>query len=489
MISSAQPNKQVQKLEGAQLKIAVQTNWKENWDRAALVKKIGKVALKKDKRGKYQLSHKQIVSMAKDFEKQGQPFVVWAGHVTDPFYMSIETLEAILAAAPNTAHGFIYAEMHDPKDPRVVHFVEEYVPRLAKAMRKEGKAKLYFRYKNVFWSATSHMGIWKDLFFSGEYSDILVPASEDTSSRTQDLNLAGRVGMFAGGYVDDFAMRLVDDNPTSWRPYTPGGQRTISPYLRQGVLMAAYGARMGILFNNKYVEKPGLNILYALMKSGVLPVVEKQNIQSIGSWMLNQEVDHDLIHSIDNHHQLNHYKKDDSNALMSVAQMHWAGTSIPEHDYSKAALGVPYRWTNYIPEMPNGMVPIAPVSSKKHLDKTGVPYFVGDTKHGLINGKKVDAVSFKPELDRIVKQGASQLPILVKGASWSVIKLDDNHSRIILLDQGYIDPQEREVTISYQGRIPISVKDILSKQVVKVKQNQSSLTVPAGSMRFIDVSY
>ncbi|MGJ8680545.1 hypothetical protein [Paraglaciecola sp.] len=489
MITSATPNKQVQKLDGAQLKTAIQTNWKENWDRTTLAKNIGEIALKKDKRGKYQLTRKEIVGMAKDFEKKGQPFVVWAGHVTDPFYMSIDTLEAILAAAPNTAHGFIYAEMYDPKDPRVIHFIEEYVPRLAAAMRKQGKAKLYFRYKNVFWAATSHMQPWKDLFFSGKYSDILVPASEDTSSRTQDLNLTGRVGMFAGGYVDDFAMRLVDDNPTSWRPYTPGGQRSISPYLRQGVMMAAYGARMGIIFQNKYAEKPGLNILYALMKSGVLPVVEKQNIQSIGSWMLNQDINKGLIHSIDNHHQLNHYKTDDEDALMSVAQMHWAGTSLPAHDYSSAALGVDYRWLNYIPELPHGMVPIAPVDTHKQLDKNKMPYFVGDGKYGLLDGKKIPAAEFSTLMQNTLKQGANQLPILVKGAAWSVIKLDESHSRIILLDQGYTDPQDRQVTIQYQGIKPKWVKDILSKQIIAVNNSQSSLVVPAGSLRFIDVEY
>ncbi len=489
MITSALPNAQVQKLDGAELKIVKQTNWKENMDRRDMVAKIGKVALKKDKRGKYDLSRKQIIAMAKDFEKNNQPFVVWAGHVTDPFYMHIDTLEAILEVAPNTAYGFIYAEMYNPKDPRVVYFIDEYVPRLAKAMRKHGKAKMYFRYKNVFWAASSHQQPWKDMFFSGEYADVLVPSSEDTSSRTQDINLTGRIGMFAGGFVDDFAMRLVDDNPTSWRPFSPGGQRSISPYLRQGTMMAAYGARMGILFNSQYTDQPGVNILYALMKSGVLPIVEKEDIQSISSWMLTEDINEDLVHSIDDHHKLTNYQSDDDNALMSVAQMHWAGTNLPEHDYSKAALGGDYRWLNYIPELPNGMVPIAPSEAHKQLQKAQVPYFLTDGKHGVVAGKKVAANTFKKHMDNTLSQGVKKLPIVVEGAAWSVIKLDENHSRIVLIDQGYVEPQDRNVTIRFQNRHAKTAVDILSKQALNIEKQQLKLTVPAGSMRFIDIAY
>jgi hypothetical protein len=497
MITKAKLNDEVKALKGADYIEVTQQRWTENWDRRDLVKTIGKSALKKDRRGKYKDTKAQLIKKAKAFEKKGEHFVIWAGHVTDPFGVSIDTMEAILEAAPKTAMGFLYAEMHDPQDPRVIHFIDEYMPRLAKALRKQGKAKLYFRYKNVFWAATSHQQPWKDMFFSGKYKDILVPSAEDTTSRTQDINLTGRVGMLAGGYVDDFAVRLVDDNPTSWRPLSPGGQRSVSPYLRTGVITAAYGSRMGIIFDTQYVEQPGLNILFALMKSGVLPVVEKEDILSIGSWMLIDNIDQTLVHAIDNHHEINHYSENDANAIMSTAPIQWAGASLPEHDYSKAALGVDYRWLNFVPEMPNGMVPVAPIETSAMLKKQGTPYFVSDGRVGYKGKKAVSANKFSPVMTDVITQGKKQLPILVEGASWSAVRLDDNHSRIILIDQGYIDPQDREVTITFQGKQPKWVKDILSNEGVMlsktinkgVAQNTSKLTVPAGSVRFIDVGY
>ncbi|UZO82225.1 hypothetical protein NBT05_07050 [Aquimarina sp. ERC-38] len=489
MITSKKVNPKVKNLKGGTLKFVVQKSPKENTDRSSLVKIIGKSALKRDKRGNYNDSREDIVKTAIEYEKKGQAFTFWAGHGNDPFYLQIETMEKVLEVAPTTCYGFIYAEMDNTEDPRVVHLVNEYMPRLAKAIRKNNKAKVYFRYKNMFWAATSHLPLWKNLFFSGKYKDFLIPASEDTSNRVQDLNLAGRIGMHSGGYVDDFAMRLVDDNPTSWRPLSPGGQNSISPYLRQGVAMASYGARYGIILDNSFTKGEGLDILFALMKSGVLPVVERENIQSISSWHLIKDVDEDLIHSVDNHHNLMQYKSDDDNAVFSVAQMHWAGASVPENDFSNIGLGVKYRWLNYIPELPNGMVPIAPVESKSFVESQKLPYFISNGKVGFDNGNKINAKTFSKTIENNVEEGKKKLPILVNGAFWSAIEIDQNHTRIVLVDQGYLDPQDRAVRIRFQTKQPVAVQDILSKETLKPIDKIIALTVPAGSMRFVDVTY
>ena len=254
-------------------------------------------------------------------------------------------------------------------------------------------------------------------------------------------------------------------------------------------MMAAYGARYGIVSTSSFVEAPGLNILFAMMKSGVLPIVEKDAILSIGSWHLIKDVDAELIHTVDNHHTIKQYKKDDDNAIFSVAQMHWAGTNIPETDFSKIALGVDYRWLNFMPEIPYGMVPVAPIEFKNELLKKKIPFSISNGKKGFSKDQFVFAKEYASELKKIVETGAKDLPILVKGAAWSAIKIDKNHTRIILMDSGYIEPQDREVTIRFQNRKPKYVQDILSNEDLKISKNQINLRVPAGSLRFIDVTY
>lgn len=489
MVTPFKEAPELKKLKAAKIDYVIQETWHESTGREDLVAEIGKIALKKDKRGKYVLSRETILERVKAFEAQGQPFTLWAGHGNDPFYLRIETMEAILAAAPNTCRGFVYAEMDNVEDPRVQHFVNVYVPRLAVAMRKEGRSKLYFRYKNMFWATTSHHGIWRKLFLSGDYNDILAPASEDTSSRTQEINLAGRIGLLMGGYVDNFAIRLVDDNPTSWRPLSPGGQRSVSPFLRQGVMMAAYGAHHGIIFDNKYSEAPGLNLFFAMMKSGVLPWVEKEDILSVGSWHLIQDVDEDLISKIDDHHNLKLYQPTDTDAVMSVGQMHWAGTSLPAYDFSKIALGVDYRWLNYVPELPHGMVPIAPIESAAQLQKQGTPYLVSTAKSGIVDDKLVPASAFASTIQEVVTAGDKRMPVLVSGAAWSAIRIDDTHTRLILMDQGYLDPQDRIAKLTFNGKKPVGALDILSGEKIALNTKEVTLTVPAGSLRFIDLTY
>ncbi|CAA6692410.1 MULTISPECIES: hypothetical protein [unclassified Lentimonas] len=488
MIANVDCSEEVDKKEGEDLIFVTQYTWHENFDRSGLVEILGDVALQQDRRGDYKDTREEMVAIAKDHEARGEPFTVWTGHSNDPFYVSIETMEALLEVAPNTCYGFIYAEMSNPEDVRYHHFIDSYMPRLAKACRKNGKAKLYFRYKNVFWAASSHLEPWNRLFFSGKYSDILVPSSEDTNSRTQDINFAGRVGMLTAGYVDNMAMRLVDDNPTSWRPLSSGSVRTTSPYLRNGVILAGYGARSGILFDISYLEEPGYNTLFALMKAGVLPEVKSENILSIGSWLLIQDVDEKLVHEIDDGHNMELYAPTDEDAVFSVGSVSWCGASVPAHDFSKM-LGVDYRWLNFVPEMPNGMVPVAPISYAKTLDAQGVPYAVSDGRVGFVDGNKVPAKQFGPLLNDTVQAGAKQMPILVSGASWSAVKLDDHHVRLILVDPGYVDPQERDVIVRFQGECPESATDILSKESLPITSHTIELTVPAGSVRFVDVSY
>lgn len=493
LITAAKMNKDVASLSGAEVVIASQVPWSEKTDRAALIAAIGKEhALKVDSRKKYNMTQAQLVAAAKEREKNGQPFAIWTGHATDPFIVTIETMEKILEAAPTKCMGFIYAEMQKPEDPRNIHFAEEYIPRLAKALRKHGTAKLYFRYKNVFWAAAAHQAPWKEVFLSGKYSDVVVPSAEDTASRTQDLNFVGRVGMYMGRYVDDFAMRLVDDNPTSWRPVSPGAQVSNSPYLRSGVLHAVYGSRSGILFDNKYTRGRGLNLLFAMMKTDLLPQVERDNLLSVGSWHLVDKVDSKYLHSIEDHHALDKYSTEDKNGTFAFGQMHWAGTNLPDYDFSKLALGVNYRWLNFLPEMPNGMVPVAPYESHTMLQQKQIPYSISDIKAGKVETvtglKKVPAAAYQAQFKQIVETGKNSLPILVEGASWSAIKIGDNHVRLILIDPGYINPAKREVTIRFNGQQPISATDILTQQQLMFGQSMQ-VTVPAGSVRFIDLAY
>lgn len=486
MSYSGAVSEEVKNLDFNKVQFVKQYIWSENYDRSDIIAVVGEeYGKKRDKRKPYKDSQSDLVAKARALEKEGQSFIIWAGHGGDPFYMDVATQEAILEAAPKTCHGFLYAEMANIEDPRVHYFINQIIPRLTKACRKNGTAKIYFRYKQTFWATTVQMEPWKELFLSGKYADVLVPSTEDTNSFTQDLNLSGRVGMFAGGFVNDFGMRLIDDNPTGWRPLAPCQQKSVSPFLRSGVLRAAYGARYGIIWTMNYLEQPGMELLFALMGSGVLPQVEPEQMASIGSWHLLDEVQEKHGHG----HLIDCYDAKDVEKVLSLGFAGWGGASVPDHDFSRLGLGVHYRWLSFIPEMPYGMIPMASIDLKDRLTKRKSPVMISNGEQGQVRGKWVSAETFGAEITKTAKAGAARLPVVVSGASWSSIRLDETHYRLVILDPHYLDPRDCDVTLTFQAGTPKSVRDILSKEPLTVTKNQAELTVPAGSMRFVDIEF
>ena len=485
-------DEELEKLNGGNLfMVSTGVTFSESTSRDDLVAAIGKDALKKDKRMKYNMTPDEIVEWARRQEEKGEPFQMWVGHGNDPFYVRINTLEKILEVAPKTCYGFIYAEMNGTSDPRIKYFVDEYIPRIATAIRKNNSpTKVYFRYKNMFWAGDAHEELWSKVFFSGKYSDIIVPSAEDTNNRLQDLNFTGRVGMYLSGYVDDYSMRLVDDNPTSWRPLSPGGQTSVSPYLRNAALMAAYGCSHGVLFPIQYLEWPGYNIFFALIKSGLIPMLNRDEILSVNSWHLVKDIDVEYLERVNNSgHNLTLYRTSDDDAVVGKAGVHWCGTSVTDYDYSKLSLGVDYRWLNFIPPMPYGIVPITSYDYEDKIKKSDEKYVVSDLHHGIVNGKKIPARVFGDIMSATVKECAKKLPITVEGASWSLYKIDATHSRLLLIDPGYVSPSKVKAKVTLQNTKPRKAIDVLTGEKIKIDQNNVTIDVPAGSMRFVDFEY
>ena len=64
-----------------------------------------------DVNGKTRFTVEQIVNMAANYESQGKSFTIWAGHCLDPYYMSLDTFDKILTAAPTTCKSLVFADV------------------------------------------------------------------------------------------------------------------------------------------------------------------------------------------------------------------------------------------------------------------------------------------------------------------------------------------------------------------------------------------
>jgi len=82
------------------------------------------------------------------------------------------------------------------------------------------------------------------------------------------------------------------------------------------------------------------------------------------------------------------------------------------------------------------------------------------------------------------------LPIIVKGdVHWSVVKLDNNHLRITLVDPGYLSPNDRDAEIVLQHILGLTCTDILSRITIPINNSKINIKVPAGVFRIVDVMY
>ena len=61
-----------------------------------------------------------------------------------------------------------------------------------------------------------------------------------------------------------------------------------------------------------------------------------------------------------------------------------------------------------------------------------------------------------------VAETSRELPMLVEGASWSLFRIDDTHSRLLLIDPGYVSPSKIKARIMLQNARPIKATDILT---------------------------
>ena len=186
------------------------------------------------------------------------------------------------------------------------------------------------------------------------------------------------------------------------------------------------------------------------------------------------------------------------------------GGALTPWDYSTYASGVVDRRQNAIPNYPNGMVLITPVQEGamarndvprgklvdhlhpiyknilKEYITDGVNYISADGKDTL------RADEYYKQVEQDIKASAKQLPINVrsidgKQLGWVVAQTSPTHLRLTLVDGGWLNPNNINVEVTFNTVNPIKVQDILSKEKLSVKDNKTTVIVPCGMFRFIDI--
>ncbi|MGY5352184.1 hypothetical protein ACXGQW_06440 [Wenyingzhuangia sp. IMCC45533] len=464
---------------------------------------------KRDRRNNYVLTQSEVVNTITpsiDNGPNGASF--WGGHGNDPLFYSPSTLETIINHADTNGNKkimMIYPEMNGSGE-GFDQVMDDHIYPLAD-YAKTRNSNIYIRNKDVFWQGAAYLPAWSRMI-SGEFSSVFVSSLEETTDKTQDMSLLGRMGLWASGALDNWGMRCSRDNPTFDRSRQISYQRLNNHFLRTMVYSMAYGANF---LNVTYVNPEHQSFAWELVAKGALYVPKREQILSFNPVHLSiHEPQEHYLNEAENNKWTTFYDRDyeeNNPAVFSHMNGSWLGATVTKWDFSSYASGVKDRRQNFIPSYPNGSVLITPVQNGALADASAPrgkmedhmhPIYRNILKEYITDGidyisadgnTKFDADTYYTQIKQDIEAGANQLPITVSGdqVGWVVAQTSPTHLRLTLVDGGYINPSDRQVTVKFNTVSPVAVKDLLDNKTFNVINGVAKVDVPCGMFRFIDV--
>jgi hypothetical protein len=444
----------------------------------------------RDNRNGYKHTAGELVDIIKEKEAAGENVLVWAGHGNAVFF-PLSTFEQMMLAAPKHLKGFVFAEMEGTGE-NTQEVVEQLLLPLAELCLKHGKI-IFFRNKNVFWSGTCYLPFWSKVLLNDKYKDVFIPGLEETNSRTQELSLAGRIGLWQTNCFTHWACRTVTDNANFDRMFEWGAQQIITHHFRNLVSTASMGADMFFSDIHGGEQTAGMFAqlvpFYEMLEKGIIQIPTQEQLLSCSDFALvmKSPPSPQYLRSGMNGHRYDFPNATDQEMVFNQLDTYWGGSTLPDYDFSAYAMNVKQRTCNFLPELPYGIVPIIPAMESgsnrfKNTITTDGEFFFDEA------GNTIPASQLKSKVEEALKSAAERLPVIVAGeAHWSAVKLDEKHIRLTLMDPGYLDPASRKTEIIFQHVKPKKCTDILSSERLKISGNKVQLTIPAGIFRIIDV--
>ena len=472
----------------------------EDYDRSFVTNK--KYRERRDGRRKYIGKQSDYIRKVRKGLDKGPGVAMWGGHGNDPLMFTMDTKRKIIDEGRGKKVIMIFPEMADPT-PEFNYVMDNMIYPLA----EYGQGKnfnFHLRSKHAFWQADIHTPRWERLI-AGEFADVFVPSMEETTDKSMELSLSGRMGIWAAGSVNEWATRSARDNISYLRLRQHGHQMVPNHFLRQQLYAVAGGATQ---LNNVPVDQEYMSVLWDMVAKGILFVPERDQIVSLNPVHLSMIAPDPLYLRDSQNVKWNTFydeaEETQNPRVFSRMSGSWPGAKVTEWDFSRYAANETERRLNFIPQYPNGMVLMTPPQEGAQNDPRGLledklhpiykgrlTEFISDGRDYITDGGKVRRGAdtyYKTVADKI-KAGAALLPMTVSGdVGWVVSEIEPTRLRLTVIDGGYLNPDDRTAVVKFGASSPKSAKDILSGETFKIsKSGEMKVNIPAGLFRFIDI--
>ncbi|MEQ9289107.1 MAG: hypothetical protein RIG77_19435 [Cyclobacteriaceae bacterium] len=475
----------------------------ENWDRSSMTNE--KYRNKRDRRKKYELSQAEVLDLVLPWYQDVPGIAYWGGHGNDPYMFSLETTKKVLDGANGKKTVLIYPELEDHTEDFAWVLNDLIYPLAEHAKEKNGN--IFVRTKHAFWQSNIYLPMWSRLM-SGEFADVFVPSMEETTDKSMELSVAGRIGIWASGAVSSWGSRSVPDNPSFDRSRQFSHQRLPNHFLRHMVYNISYGAQY---INNFAVDQDYMSLLWELIAKGALYVPESHEIVSFSPVHLSMlEPDEHYVNEASNVKWTTFYDQEfeaKNPFVFSRLNGTWPAAPVTTWDFSHYAAGVKDRRQNFLPPYENGLVLITPPQNGANAANKPLSGALKDRLHPLYKdilkeyytdgryyyssdgAQKYGADQYATTIATDIGNSASLLPLTVTGeVAWVAAQTDPTHLRLTIIDGGYLNPNDRKATVHFHTVSPVSVRDVLDNKNFPVVNKATSIDIPCGLFRFLDIT-
>ncbi|WP_366184309.1 hypothetical protein [Flavobacterium ovatum] len=470
----------------------------ENWDRSILDNKVSRET--RDDRKKADLTSTEAFNLFKkglDDSKSGIQY--WQGHGRDVYFYSLSTVKKVVdyAGAKIVIPVLAELEQHD-KD--IEWTTENFIYPLANHL--QGTNSFFsIRNKNLFWQSSVYTPAWKRLV-SGEFANVFVSSMEESNSKTMDMSISGRMGLWAAGSMNQWGSRFTRDNACYDRLRQLSYQKVPNHALRMFVHQIASGATV---VHNTSVNEDYQKVLWDMIAKGILYVPTREEIVSINPVHLSI-IDPDSLYLEGNHvKDITIYdEKFENENPMVIGRTTgvFAGAPVTDWDFSSYASGAKERRLEFLPTYSNGMVLTTPPTDKNskrgllenHLNpiyKNNVKEFFTDGRNYYSDANKTKsyrADEYYTTVKKAIEEGTKIMPLTVEGrVAWVAAQTAPTHLRLTLVDGGYVNPGDRMVTVNFHTAKVKKIINLLTNEEVKFTAEKATITVPCGLFVFLDI--
>lgn len=442
----------------------------------------------------------EILQKAKWIEENKIPTIFYIGHSCMPF-ITLETAEKILQIAPNYCLGFQTSE--DENLELIPRYFEHFFKPLSDLCLQYGKRNIT-KNKGLWWLSSPSIPEVYDAMFQDGRVKVAGTATEDSNSRTPELNLMGRGGLWQAGLLmyndvsihgDLFSFNRFQqwEYPRVGHPYL----RLLLAHTTMGMTQVNMRIRDIIADNGNYkfnsIGEESTEIYYHLLGKGLVISPDRKDVLGYSPvGIVVHKPQKKWLIDAHNGHSPERWVEDAElhNAIFPHNGNLWGMTNTPEHAFQKVIFNKERQFGYQIPATPFGLVAMVPefadledvagVVQWWHTDgiyawKEGGPKLIGN------EAAKVILQDFQNAAQKLLFRQVGE-PVFMQA-----IRTDEDKYRLYFVDPGWINPADRDVAVMIQMEGTFTAENVLSGENYPINENVFNVHVPAGLFTIVDI--